>query len=729
MKKFSELVEARGDTCVFTFGRFNPPTTGHEKLLDAVAAQAKKNVGAPYYVFASHSENAKKDPLPYAKKVAYMKKMFPKHAKTIVVDKARNVFEIAVSLHNKGHKSIIMVVGSDRVAEFEGLLNKYNGVEARHGYYGFDNIEVISAGERDPDAEGVTGMSASKMRAAASANDFDTFKLGVPSTFKQAMSLFKDVRKYMGIRESFVPRTNVMTEEDVVRDLYVENKLYAIGDTVTDNYTGVSGQVIRRGTNYLVFAEQDGTTHKKWLYEVRQERDYKKEYARYQGTPEQIARRSSRNKARRIMGDKAVKGMDVGHKDNNPMNNDPSNLRNEDPSDNRREPRLRNEVKQDKDIKDRKGTEPAKYYAKDAEGDTMSKSTKQKRAAHFAKGKSGPAPGDHDAETKPSKSTKKFKQMFGEDDPCWDTHKQVGMKKKNGKMVPNCVAKEEFQLDEKIEGLVTKAEKSGVSYGILKKVYDRGMAAWKTGHRPGTTPQQWAFARVNSFLTGGKTRTTADADLWKQAKGQKEDKEDPREVGTDASREMRQKMTPKQPVFSFKEHLSCGTPDCCNECEDSSLIESNQYRVGSEAYYKFFQEKRRLYVNGELNPTGFDKELLEGDIGEYAMYDGNPVPLDCPMMESEYKGKDVELNKPKVGGSKKYYVYVKDPSSGNVKKVSWGDTTGLKVKLDDKEARKSFAARHDCANKKDKTKAGYWACNLPRYAKQLGLSGGGNFFW
>ena len=649
MKKFSEIVEARGDTCVFTFGRFNPPTTGHEKLLDAVAGQAKKNPGAPYYVFASHSENAKKDPLPYAKKVAYMKKMFPKHARTIIVDKARNVFEIAVSLHNKGHKSIVMVVGSDRVAEFEGLLNKYNGVEARHGYYGFDNIEVVSAGERDPDAEGVTGMSASKMRAAASANDFDQFKLGVPSTFKQAMSLFKDVRKYMGIRESFVPRTNVMTEEDVVRDLYMENKLYAIGDTVTDNYTGVSGEVIRRGTNYLVFAEQDGTTHKKWLYEV----------------------------------------------------------------------------KQDKDIKDRKGTEPAKYYAKDADGDAMSVSTKKKRAAHFAKGKDGPAPGDADADTKPSKYTNKFKKMFGEEDPCWDTHKQVGMKKKNGKMVPNCVAKEDFQLDEKIEGLVNKAEKSGISYGILKKVYDRGMAAWKTGHRPGTTPQQWAFARVNSFLTGGKTRTTADADLWKQAKGQKEDKEDPREVGTDASREMRQKMTPKQPVFSFKEHLSCGTPDCCNECDTSSLIESNVYRVGSEKYYEFFNEKRTMMESGKLNPTGFDKELLEGDIGKYDMYEGQHVPLDCPMVEE----KDVELNKPKVGGPKKYYVYVKDPSTGNVKKVTFGDTSGLKVKLSDKEARKNFAARHNCDQQKDKTKAGYWSCNLPRYAKQLGLSGGGNFFW
>ena len=639
MKKFSEIIEARGDTAVFTFGRFNPPTTGHEKLLDAVANQAKKN-SAPYYVFASHSENAKKDPLPYAKKLAYMRKMFPKYARNIVVDKARQVFEIAVSLYNKGHKSVVMVVGSDRVTEFDVLLNKYNKVEGRHGYYEFENIKVVSAGERDPDAEGVSGMSASKMRAAALADEYDSFKTGLPKGFGQGMSLFKDVRKFMGVRESFVPRTNVMTDEDVVRDLYMENKIFCVGDIVEDNYTGVSGEIVRRGTNYITFKEEDGTFHKKWLYEVKQTketkgRDYKKEYQDYQGTPEQIARRSSRNKARRAMGDKAVKGMDVGHKDNNPMNNDPSNLKNEDPSVNRREPRLRSEVKQDK---------------------------------------------------------------------------------------------EDFQLDEKIEGLVTKAEKSGVPYGILKKVYDRGMAAWKTGHRPGTTPQQWAFARVNSFLTGGKTRTTADADLWKQAKGKKEDTEDSREIGTDASRKERQKMTPGQKVFSFKEHINCGTPDCCNECATSSLIESNEYRVGSEKYYEFFNEKRSLYERGELSPEGFDKELLEGDIGKYDMYDGEHVPLDCPLVESEYQGTDVELNKPMVGGSKKYYVYVKN-DKGNVIKVSWGDTSGLKVKLNDKDARKSFAARHDCANKKDKATAGYWACNLPRYAKQLGLSGGGNFFW
>ena len=721
MKTFKDIREARGDTCVFTFGRFNPPTTGHEKLLDAVANQAKKNPGAPYYVFASHSENAKKDPLPYAKKVAYMKKMFPSHARNIVVDKARNVFEIAVSLHNKGHKSIVMVVGSDRVDEFNSLLNKYNGVEARHGYYGFDDIKVISAGERDADSDGVTGMSASKMRAAASENRYkneydargklkkEGFEAGLPKGFNQGMSLFKDVRKHMGIRESFIVHQVEQTEEDVIRDMYIENKIFTIGEEVTDTYTGVTGKIIRRGTNYVTFAEDDGTAHKRWLYELELAEDC---WAGF-----------------KQVGMKKKNGKDV-------PNCVPVG------------------EKQDKDIKDKKGTQPAKYFAKDAEGDAMSKSTKDKRDAHFkkqAKKKDDnkaaykPAPGDATAKTKPSKYTNKMKKMFP------DLYKE---------MVDESATK----------SLQKKADASGISLGILNKVFDRGVAAWKGGHRPGTTAVQWGHARVNSFISGGKTRTTGDADLWKQHKGKSEEveegfkkdkkqpnlklatgksavlakdrlaksgkkekiaaevEEDPREIGTDAYREVRQQMTPGQEVkkFSFKEHLDCGTPNCCNECETSSLIESNVYRVGSEKYYEFFQEKRDAYNIGVYNPVGFDKELMEGDLGKYDMYQGEHVPLDCPMISEE---KDVELNKPKVGGPKKYYVYVKDPSTGNVKKVTFGDTTGLKVKLNDKEARKSFAARHDCENQKDKTKAGYWSCNLPRYAKQLGLSGGGNFFW
>ena len=521
MRSFKDIREARSSVCAFTFGRFNPPTIGHEKLLDALAKQAKKNV-APYYVFVSHSENQKKDPLPYTKKVAYMKKMFPKHARDIIVDKSRQVFEVAVSLYNKGHTSVIMVVGSDRVTEFDGLLKKYNKMEGRHGYYEFEDIQVISAGERDPDSEGVSGMSASKMRAAAMTDDYDSFKNGLPETFGQGMSLFKDVRKFMGVRESFVARTETFTEEDVARDMYIRGEILNIGDTVTESYSGVSGKIIRRGTNYLVFSEQDGTTHKKWLYEL----DEMSTGELIRQVISKTTKKKGYDKAAEVLKtviDRKKKENDLSHDIIYYATQIAKTFKGIDGRTLARTySRLYEGVKQDKDIKDRKGTEPAKYYAKDADGDEMSVSTKKKRAAHFAKSKDGPAPGDKDADTKPSKHTKKFNQMFGEDeDPCWDTHKQVGMKKKNGKMVPNCVAKEDFQLDEKIEGLVTKADKSGISYSILKKVYDRGMAAWKTGHRPGTTPQQWAFARVNSFVTKSSgTWGKADKDLAQQVRGE-----------------------------------------------------------------------------------------------------------------------------------------------------------------------------------------------------------------
>ena len=133
-----------------------------------------------------------------------------------------------------------MVAGSDRVAESLEKTIKLHIMcrNSRHGYYGFDNIEVVSAGERDPDAEGVTGMSASKMRYnPASANDFDQFKLGLPSGFKQLMSIFKDVRKYMGIRELIYQAHQVQqTEEDVIRDMYVEGQIFTIGEEVTDTH-------------------------------------------------------------------------------------------------------------------------------------------------------------------------------------------------------------------------------------------------------------------------------------------------------------------------------------------------------------------------------------------------------------------------------------------------------------------------------------------------------------
>ncbi|SVA28669.1 uncharacterized protein METZ01_LOCUS81523, partial [marine metagenome] len=196
----------------------------------------------------------------------------------------------------------------------------------------------VSAGDRDPDSEGVEGMSASKMRAAAEDGKKDDFMTGLPSSFKEGEKLYRDIRSNMGVREE--RDMGDMTDFEYLRDQYLIGKVWKLGDQVEAN--GVKGEVVRRGTNYLTMVEEDGKVHKVWLHQITlDERNYRKEYDNYQGKPEQVARRSSRNKARRVMGDKTKVGMDVGHRDNNPMNNDPKNLKNEVPSDNRREPRLR----------------------------------------------------------------------------------------------------------------------------------------------------------------------------------------------------------------------------------------------------------------------------------------------------------------------------------------------------------------------------------------------------
>ena len=1127
MRKFKDLTEAK-ETAAFTIGRFNPPTIGHEKVITSLV---KKSGGNSTYIFPTHSQDSARNPLPHALKIAYMRKMFPKYKNNILVDKARNVFEIANTLYNKGHTSVICVVGSDRVKEFETLLNKYNGVEGKkHGFYKFDSIKVISAGQRDPDADDVSGMSASKMRDAAKDGNKDLFLQGLPKGFRDGDKLYRDVRKYMGIREE--REMGDMSDFEYIRDQYLTGKIWNIGDIVEAN--NVSGEIVRRGTNYLSFVEDNGKVHKAWLYEIEikerksalqklkdfdksraasgkppiftdkkppkfvrmkkkggmstmnvptddidkwekkgysitekfefneafpisvtvkdkkgkthttstrdlrgathallihykeippakimpatketkpskttvnlgtekelakqakhmlrthpsakyatgaevvkldqkmvkgatlDERNYRKEYDNYQGRPEQIARRSSRNKARRIMGDKTKIGMDVGHKDNNPLNNDPDNLKNEDPSDNRREPRLREnpldemswynrakakldqmthprgydkmiksyvnaigkdkkkmpsktaadvardynvsgrnliqyinklvkqgvlpqelkaemqqeklgpnadqgdyiddfqksdapqfkgksqekrkkmaiaaflskneevkldelridpkkssekdikhqikyhekmrdfysgnarskksqndeikrlkgilkdrgfkeevklpkddlnwvktggsfgkkrkfptfvvkkegnkykaydeqnkmsfkaasnsleglgkllkpyiekrtgswkfeEVKQDKDIKDKEGTQPSKYYA-----GGMAKSTKDKRATHFKKKKEGPAPGDASAETKPSVHTKKFKQMYGEARAKQavagskvqklvtahglkfkgKVYKEIDMELvkinnntqmvtfniihpreifgnetnisfkalRRGPFMATDTSKINEVLNEKITALVNKSEKSGISYGILKKVYDRGMAAYKTGHRPGTTSQQWALARVNSFITKGKgTWGKADADLAKQVEAVEE--------------------------------------ACCDDCLDE---QENPCWDG----YKQVGTKMK---NGKRVPNCVPEETEVNGWGEISE-------------KSEYDGKSVELNNPTKGDRKKYKVYVRN-DKGNVVKVEFGDPN-MEIKRDDPARRAAFRARHNCDQKKDKTTAGYWSCKF-----------------
>jgi len=158
-------------------------------------------------------------------------------------------------------------------------------------------------------------------------------------------------------------------------------------------------------------------------------------------------------------------------------------------------------------------------------------------------------------------------------------------------------------------------------------------------------------------------------------------------------------------------------------------LTENIYRAGSEKYFQLWREARDLYVRDLLEVQGDDLDIiLETDLGYTGLYEGKEVQLDF-IFEAEYQGKDVELGKPKRGGSKKFYVYVKDPKTKKVKKVSFGDTTGLSAKINNPEARRAFAKRHDCANKKDKTKASYWSCRLPRYSRLLGLKSNFSGFW
>jgi len=259
LKSLSKIKEAKGKSIAFTFGRFNPPTIGHEKLINKVAQQRTDD----YKIYLSKSEDSSKNPLGARVKLATMKQMFPRHAGSIVVNQSNMILDIATELYNKGYSDITMVVGSDRVREFDTILKKYNGVKSRHGLYDFDSINVVSAGERDPDAEGATGMSASKMRTAAKDKDFETFKKGLPASFarsRNAQDLFRNVRKGMNLAASygydggagalrFKPFITASTKEELekmtLRDKYISEHLYDVGDIVDDMETNVTGVIVR----------------------------------------------------------------------------------------------------------------------------------------------------------------------------------------------------------------------------------------------------------------------------------------------------------------------------------------------------------------------------------------------------------------------------------------------------------------------------------------------------
>ena len=272
-KKEEEGGEEKGDNPItIAFGRFNPPTIGHGKLLDAAKKAA---AGGEMKIYPSRSQDPKKNPLDPDMKVSYMKKLFPDYEENIINDSdMKTIFDVLTTANEDGFKNVNIIVGADRQAEFENLATKYNG-----DLYDFDTIRVISAGVRDADAEGVEGMSASKMRKAVVDGDYNAFKRGLPKGTKDAdtQAVFDAVRTGMNIKKSAEAKKAVQKEMWQIapkydprglRENYFRKNIFNIGDMVESLTTGLVGKILRRGTNYLISVTENNVMFKSWTHDL-----------------------------------------------------------------------------------------------------------------------------------------------------------------------------------------------------------------------------------------------------------------------------------------------------------------------------------------------------------------------------------------------------------------------------------------------------------------------------
>lgn len=529
-------------TAVITFGRMNPITIGHEVLVNKVIDEAAKR-NAFVGVYLSHTQDSKRNPLSYNEKLSFAQKAF---GKIIRKSNARTIIEVAQELSLK-FKNLVVIVGSDRLKEFKTLLNKYNGKE-----YKFNTIEIISAGERDPDADDVSGVSASKLRMLAKQENENEFKKGLPKKLQPLSNIImKSVRAGMDLEES------IMIDDELM-------------EAVLSRTQRIRRAMLLRRMKSRIKMGQRRAKRRKAPLEVLKRRARRLAIRRIKARFAKSARYADMSYSQRQVIDRRVakipsKRLDtlakrllprVKRAERDRFARLMGPAKQEDLDLNNRFEQFVVEKKlgqQDPDVKNLPGSQPKGYYA------GIPKDKKDDRARHFSRYAKKddrdpeaykPAPGDAEAKTKTSKHTKKFAKQFGEacetdtqpkkrfhmlldKNGCVVYDKRFKMYRKAREMEQARLQQVEeskedifaeiLELQEEINNLFEsnplasvrkKAEQTGISYSILKQVFDRGVAAWKSGHRPGTTPAQWGLARVNSFATGGKTRTTADADLW-----------------------------------------------------------------------------------------------------------------------------------------------------------------------------------------------------------------------
>ena len=880
MKKFKDIKEAKEKSVVFSFGRFNPPTTGHEKMIKAASNIAKAQ-GADLKIFPSQSQDPKKNPLSFTDKVKFMRKMFRSYAKNIVADKSlKTTFDVISKLHSMGYTRVTMVVGGDRVSEFDKLLNKYNGKEGRHGFYEFENgVEIKSAGNRaDPDSDEAKkmtadAMSASLLRKIAADGDFDTFVKGVPDTLGDTDKrvLFNKIRKGMklaAINEMFEllfgeallnegeqisedappdPEIEKWLEKDKTKSEFKrrygddwEKVMYAtawkmhndknknedwnIDEELDEEWTYPQASVDELFEEFVAEADEKKITPqilkdiekyadklfaklgidveftKHFLDRVNDARNKK------QITQSELIRlfkqvRQKHGKKIAQMGPDAEAVMkDMQTDVNMPfiLQWDKKNqeldliaktvmrkkgFKTPDPefAVEAVSVKLQGDftMKQgeiEKAVKELDGVwDGQKFTFKDAESAEKfrkaiapeAKTLKDIKEAHLAEITSNNLPqiGDVDGdgqEDDPYMSVQvrfvpfevKIKGfpafiLWSESIANVRSHVRVTLKymddleyiqritdaearamhKRRYDKSPasaSVLRTREMGVDRDGDGVDDAYKQRQDAY--YREAYERGTDELVKAYKEATPGEEleeapmWVKKLIAKYFQQNKYEKAAQGLLrYIEKEDPKTKKHSLEFYAGELVRMVGSKLEPRILAKTAKKIMAA---EAVFYAKENNIPLHSVYRPHSEMYYELFDVARELNIIVE----GTDKYLIEDtSIGEFERYDGEFVPLDIPLVE-DYIEEEVELNSPKRGGSKKFYVYVKN-DKGNVVKVSFGDTSGLKAKINDKEAAKNFASRHQCDTKKDKTTPGYWACRLPMYAKELGLEGGGDYFW
>lgn len=395
VSSFKEYLIEEEKVVYFTFGKMNPPTLAHGKLLEKVQNISEKK---PYRIYLSQSQDSEKNPLEYTSKVKYVRKMFPKHARRISLNKnVRNANEAMVALYNEGYNKVVMVVGEERVREYDILLNKYNGVKGRHGFYNFESINVVSSGISDPD-----GNNTKEILEHVKTNDFTQYsqKLSLELSNKESRRMFNEIRRSMGLEEEKEFKRHIQLEPvSSIREAYIRDNIFELGETVVLNRKdGIVGKIEHLGSNYLI-VESKGERWRCWLNDVSKlnpndeikyqefdvqatpEKGIIKEQSMYKDTPDWGTPESTKKAKKITPGQTEAK------------------------------------TPQDPDIDDREGTQPKRYHAGLAKATKIARDRQFKKQSKMADDDPRaykPAPGDKTAKTKPSKYTKIVKKMMDE---------------------------------------------------------------------------------------------------------------------------------------------------------------------------------------------------------------------------------------------------------------------------------------------------------------------------